>query len=160
MTMPKDMPGDAGQAYARLSGVTRPTLDDLKLMVLLEASGQAFYSGLAQAAPEGEVRALLEKNGQEELGHAHRVSHVIEHLFKERFPVPAPADNPYYQVPQGLALDPGLLEGIAAGEFGGEALYESWAVSLADDTAAKLLRQNGKEETRHGERIKEILARL
>jgi len=160
MSMTDALPSKGGVAYAKLVNVETPTIDDLKLMVLLEAAGQGLYGGLADAAPNEAAKALLERNGREELAHAHRVSRVIEHLWGERVPVPAPEDNPLYERPQITALSRDELEGLMQAEMGGEALYDTWARNLKDDVAAKLLRQNGVEETRHGERMKEVLALL
>ncbi len=160
MTDLAGMPQTPEAASAHLFSVTNPTLADLKLMVMLEAAGQGFYDGLAAAAPSDAVKELLARNGQEELAHAHRVSRVIGLVHGEEFAVPAPAENPFYLVPQGLALNAGLLGMIIHGEDSGEALYENWAKSLDNDEAARLLRQNGKEETRHAERARQAMALL
>jgi len=149
------MPKTVAEASAYIFTVKTPTLDDFKVMVLLEAAGQGFYAALADAAPTDQIRGLLARSGQEEVGHAHRVSRVIRHVFGEEFAVPEPHENPYYQMPQGLALSKEMLDGITQGEIGGEALYESWAASIGDAEAARLLRQNGKEERGHGERAQE-----
>ena len=109
--------------------VTNPTVDDLKVMVMLEASGQGFYEALAEAAPSEEIRALLSKNGQEEMGHAHRVARVIKQVFGEDFAVPGPDENPYYMKPAGMAVTKELLDTITQGEIGGEALYEGLGCS-------------------------------
>lgn len=159
-TLPANAPDSFESALERLASVATPDLDDFKLMVYLEAGGQGFYAGLADSAPSDAIKELLEKSGREELAHAHRVSRVIEKLSGEAFGVPEPADNPYHAPPQGLAITADLLKTIAEGEYGGEALYEGWAASLDDDEAAKLLRQNGKEERMHGERAEEIIGLL
>ncbi len=159
-TLPANAPDSFESALEYLGSITTPSLDDFKLMVYLEAGGQSFYAGLADSAPNDAIKALFEKSGREELAHAHRVSQVIEKLTGETFGVPEPTDNPFYDPPQGLAITSELLETIAEGEFGGEALYEGWAASVDDDEAAKLLRQNGKEERMHGERAKEIIGML
>lgn len=159
-TLPADMPDTFESALEHLASVAVPTMDDFKLMVYLEAGGQGFYAGLAEGAPNDDIKALFEKSGREELAHAHRVSRVIEKLSGETFGVPEPADNPYYAPPQGLAVTAELLATIAQGEFGGETLYEGWAASVDDEEAAKLLRQNGKEERMHGERAEEIIGLL
>lgn len=154
------MPKNAEEASAYIFSVKTPTLADFKVMVLLEAAGQGFYSALAEAAPNDEIRALLSRSGQEEVGHAHRVSRVIRKIYGEDFAVPDPADNPYYRLPQGLTLSKEMLNGITQGEIGGEALYEGWAGTVDDEEAARLLRQNGKEERRHGERAQEAIGLL
>ena len=149
------MPKNATEASTYIFTVTKPTLDDFKVLVLLEAAGQGFYRALADAAPSDAIKSLLGKSGAEELGHAHRVSRVIRLLFGEEFAPPEPADNPYYMMPQGLVLSKEMLDGITQGEIGGEALYEGWASSIGNEEAARLLRQNGKEERGHGDRAQE-----
>jgi hypothetical protein len=58
-------------------------------------------------------------------------------------------------MPEGLVLSKEMLDGITQGEIGGEALYEGWAAGIGNDEAARLLRQNGKEERGHGDRAQE-----
>lgn len=150
-----NMPKTAAEAGNYIFTVGQPTLDDLKVMVMLEAAGQGFYAALAEAAPTAEIRALLEKSGREEMGHAHRVARVIKHIFGEDFAVPAPEQNPYYTKPAGLSVTPELLDSITQGENAGEALYDGWATRLGDAEAARQLRQNGAEERGHGERAQQ-----
>ncbi|HTJ64931.1 MAG TPA: ferritin family protein [Alphaproteobacteria bacterium] len=156
----ENMPKDATAAGAYIFTVTKPTLDDLKVMVMLEAAGQGFYASLCDAAPNDAVRALLAKNGQEEMGHAHRVARVIKQVFGEDFAIPAPDENPYFMKIPGLACDAEMLNGITQGEIAGEALYDSWATALGDEEAARQLRQNGKEERGHGDRAQQAIALL
>jgi rubrerythrin len=158
--LPAHLPQDVQGASAYIYTVETPTSDDLKVMVYLEAAGQGFYSAFADAAPNDEVRAIMSRNGQEEVGHAHRVSRVLKMVFDEDFAVPEPAENPYYAKPEGMTITPDLLNGIAAGEIAGDALYEKWAANLGHDDAARLLRQNGKEEKGHGERMQRAAALL
>lgn len=155
--LPDNAPDGAGAAFARINAVTAPTIDDLKLMVFLEASGQAAYAELAQSAPNAEVRQLLEANGREELAHAHRVSKVIKLLSGEDFAVPDAAANRYAKT-SGRKVDRAMLEMLVAAENGGCSLYETWADNTAHPEAASLLRQNGKEETRHSERAQQAIA--
>ena len=154
------MPKTAAEASTYIFSVTKPTLDDLKVMVMLEAAGQGFYEALCEVAPNAEIRALLAKNGQEEMGHAHRVVRVIRQLHGVDFAIPGPDENPYYGKPAGLVVSKEMLDGITQGEIGGEALYEGWAIALGDDEVARQLRRNGKEERGHGERAQQALALL
>lgn len=158
--LPPTAPEKSGEAFALIGAVTSPTVDDLKMMVFLEASGLAAYYEIAQSAPTTEIRELLEANGREELAHAHRCSKVIKLLSGEDFPPPKDEDNRYV-APSGRALDRELLEFLVVAETGGDALYQTWADNIGHAEAAELLRQNGKEEIRHGERAKkaaELLA--
>jgi rubrerythrin len=155
--LPPSAPDTPGAAFAHINAVVSPTIDDLKLMVFLEAAGQTGYEELAATAPNEEVGRLLRANGREELAHAHRVAKVIERLSGEPFPPPAPADNPYAK-PSGRSVDRTILQYLVAAEDGGGALYDTWASHTADPEAAALLRQNAKEERLHGERATQALA--
>ena len=157
---PQNMPADFESALGYLMGVTEPTINDLKLMAYVEAGGEAFYIGLVNASPKQEIADLLAKNGREERAHAHRCKRVIEKLSGESFTVPEPADNPYYVIPEGIAVDAEMLNGLIEGELGGDALYQGWAATMQDSECADLLSQNGKEEIRHGDRCKQALALL
>jgi len=158
--LPANMPEDSDAAFAYIGTVTAPTVDDFKLMIYLEASGQGFYQALADVAPTPEISDLLARTGREEMAHAHRLQKVIEQISGESFAVPTPEENPYFAVPEGIELTEELLGTIAEGEFGGELLYEGWAQSLDNEDAAKLLRQNGKEERIHGERAQQVVGLL
>jgi rubrerythrin len=151
--LPAHLPQTIDGATAYIYGVTTPTADDLKLMVCLEAAGQGFYGAFAEAAPSDEVRAIFARNGQEELGHAHRVSRALKLVFDEEFAVPEPDQNPYYAWPKGAVITKDMLLGIAQAELAGDALYDRWAANLSHEEAGRLLRQNGKEEKGHGERM-------
>ena len=151
--LPAHLPQSVNEAATHIYTVTTPTADDLKVMVHLEAAGQGFYGAYAEAAPSDEVRAIFNKNGQEEVGHAHRVSRALKLLFGEDFSVPEPADNPYYAWPKDVVLTKDMIAGIAHQELAGDALYDLWATNLAHEEAGRLLRQNGKEEKGHGERM-------
>ncbi len=152
--LPASAPEKAGEAFAHINAVTSPSLDDLKVMVFLEASGLAAYNELAKSAPNDEVRGLLEANGREELAHAHRVAKVIKILSGEDFPPPEPRDNRHVG-PIGRPLDRDLLTYLVTAEDNGEALYQTWADNIGNAEAAALLRQNGQEELRHGERARQ-----
>jgi rubrerythrin len=157
--LPATAPASAGEAFAHINAVTAPSLDDLKLMVFLEASGQSAYFELAETTANPEVRKLLQANGREEMAHAHRVASVIELLSGEPFAPPEARDNPYAK-PSGRVVDRALLQYLVTAETNGEALYDTWADNIGHAEAARLLRQNGKEEIRHGERATEAMALL
>jgi rubrerythrin len=152
--LPASAPENAGAAFAHINAVVSPTIDDLKLMVFLEASGLSAYHELARSAPNDEVRSLLEANGREEMAHAHRVAKVIKILTGEDFPPPSAEDNRYVG-PVGRPVDRDLLNYLVTAEDNGNALYQAWAENIGNAEAAELLRQNGKEELRHGERAKQ-----
>lgn len=158
--LPAGMPQTSEAAFAYIGTIDRPSVDDLKLMVCLEASGLSFYKALAAGAPSKAIGDLLAANGREEMAHARRLQKAIEILSGETFDIPAPDANPYDTAPATLPVDEALLDNMAKGEFGGELMYEGWAAKIGNDEVAKLLRQNGKEERRHGERAQQAKALL
>jgi rubrerythrin len=159
--LPVGAPQTISEAFGYINGVTAPTLDDLKLMVLLEAAGLELYRGISAGSDNAALVALLDHNGREELAHAHRVSKAIKVISGEDFAPPECADNPYLSGPMlEVPLTAEGLRGLAQGEFGGEQLYESWAANSANAEAARLFRLNGKEEAEHGNRLLEAAALL
>jgi rubrerythrin len=158
--LPAHLPQTVDGAAAYIYSVTKPSADDLKLMVCLEAAGQGYYGAYAEATANDEVGAIFRKNGQEEMGHAHRVSRALKLLYDEDFGVPEPADNPYYAWPTGIVLSKEMIGGIADQELAGDVLYDLWATNLGHEEAGRLLRLNGKEEKGHGERMRRAAAML
>jgi rubrerythrin len=157
---PENMPADFETALNYLMAVTAPTINDFKLMTFVETGGEAFYAGLAKGAPNEKIKDLLNQNGREERAHAHRLKRVIEKMTGDSFAVPAPADNPYYVEPQGILVDKDFLNYLIEAENTGDSVYEIWASAVDDEECAAWLRQNGKEEVRHGERAKEAIGYL
>ena len=152
--LPAGAPATIGEAFAHINAVTAPSLDDLKVMVLLEAAGLDMYRGMLPGTDNAEVAALLEHNGREEMAHAHRVAKAIVAICGENYPPPAAADNPYLAGPIPSApITAEALRGLAQGEFAGEGLYERWAANCGNPEAARLFRLNGGEERDHGERL-------
>ena len=154
--LPAGAPTTMGAAFAHINSVTSPSLDDLKVMVLLEAAGLTLYEGLAAETDNAAVVALLQHNGREELAHAHRVAKAIHAISGETFPPPPAQDNPYLveALPK-MSVTADTLKGLAQGEFGGEHLYERWAENIGNVEAALQFRQNGREESEHGNRLLE-----
>jgi rubrerythrin len=158
--LPRQMPRDGMNAYAYFLTVTHPSIDDLKGMMFLEASGQGLYDGLAALTDKEEAREILARNGREERAHAHRLRRAIRVLSGEIVAVPAPQDNPYHGALGFDALTTKVLEGLVGAELDGENLYNIWADGVGNDDAARLLRQNGREERRHGERVRKVMSLL
>ncbi len=159
--MEQDTAPEAGAAFAKLTEKKSLSKDDFKTLALLEAAGQMFYDAMADAAPNETVKKLLARNGQEEMAHAHRLKRVIKVLYDEDFEIPANASNPFCQAPMAaMVINKQSLAVIAEGEAAGEGFYDGWASHVGNDEAAKLLRLNGKEEGRHGERAKEAISLL
>ncbi len=161
VSIPEGSPQTLGAAFGHIYTIDKPTIDDLKVMVLVEAAGQTLYAETAKGTDHPGVKDLLNHNGREEMAHAHRVSKAIKALTGEDFPPPAAEDNPYLEGPiPSTPVTPEGLEKTAEAEFGGEALYAKWADSIGNDEAAALFRQNGKEESDHGNRLMDAAALL
>ncbi len=157
-----DMPKTTGEAFARIGtfkdgGVT---IDDLKLLALAEAIGKALYDDMATRAPNAEVKALLERHGDEELRHGHRLSQAIEILTGEPFPIPPVDQIPFYTPLDPMPVTREALRGLAQGEFGGKELYNGVASSFTDPRAIALFNLNGDEEAEHGRAILAIVDQL
>ncbi len=154
VTLPAGSPQTLGEAFGHIYTVEKPTMDDLKVMVLVEAAGLTLYENTAKGTDNQAVKDLLLHNGREEMAHAHRVSKAIRAISGEDFPPPAAADNPYLKgsIPTTPVTPEGLIKTSEA-EFGGDALYARWADAIGNEEAAALFRQNGKEESDHGNRL-------
>jgi rubrerythrin len=154
VTIPAASPQTLGEAFRHIYTVETPSIDDLKVMVLVEAAGLTLYAETAKGTDNQAVKDLLNHNGREEMEHAHRVSKAIRAISGEDFPPPDAADNPYLKgtIPSTPVTAEGLIKTSEA-EFGGDALYERWASGIGNEEAAALFRQNGKEESDHGNRL-------
>ena len=159
-SIPSGYPTDQIEAFSLLGTRPRLSIDDMKILALLEAAGETFYLAAAEAVDNADAKELLRRNGQEERGHAHRLLKAIELLGGE-FKLPADTDNPYIQ-PMDLAgiINADLLNIIEQSEKDGDLQYQVWADAESNEQVAKALRQNGVEETRHGERVAQVLALL
>jgi hypothetical protein len=159
--IPAGAPSTIGEAFAKIAGVAKPSVDELKVMVLLEAAGQELYRHMATGTDHAGVIAILDHNGREELAHGHRVAKAIRAISGEDYLPPAAADNPYLAGPIPTApVTAAALRGLAQSEVAGEVLYETWASNIGNEEAARLFRQNGKEEVEHGDRLLEAAALL
>ena len=154
--LPETIPADFMAALAHLGAKDKLSVDDMKLMVLLETAGDPLYQKLASLAPDGEATELLLKNGREETAHAHRLKRAIEISTGEAYELPSLDENPYAEPPPFVELTPELLGGFVAGEKNGDAGYQKWADNEANPEIAELFRLNGREETRHGERVARV----
>ena len=121
-SLPAEIPADLGAAMARLGSVDKMSADDMKLMVLLEMSGEPLYEGLAALVDDAEAKELLLANGREETAHAHRLKKAIEIVTGEPYALPTMAENPFAEPPAFPAVSPELLQGVVAGENSGDAM--------------------------------------
>ena len=157
-----DMPKTTGEAFARIGAFKDGgvTVDDLKLLALAEAIGKALYDEMASRAPNVEVKALLERHGDEESRHGHRLSEAIEILTGEPFPIPPIEQIPFYTPLDPMPVTREALRGLAQGEFGGKDLYNGVASSFTDPRAIAIFNLNGDEEAEHGRALLAILDML
>ncbi len=160
-SLPDGYPSAPMEAFGFLK--TRPQLSvpDLQVLAMIEGWGEAFYRTLAQGVGDAEAKALLTRNAQEERGHAHRLLQAIVLKGGAPFTLPEAADNPFLQGGLGgLALTGELMAMLEQGEVDGDLTYQAWADVEPHPEVAKLLRQNGAEETRHSERVAQVRRRL
>ena len=155
--LPAGYPEEAFAAFAYLKDRKELSVDDLKVLALIECYGEALYFRLADSVSHPEAKALLRRNGQEERGHAHRMLKAIRLKTGETYELPADAENPFFRnLPSEMACDTGIIGALEAGEADGDLTYQAWADSEANADVAELLRQNGREESRHGQRATEV----
>lgn len=156
--LPEGAPNTLFEAFAHIAQLDKPSVDDLKVMVLIEAAGQELYEDMAAGVDNEEVRALFRRSGREELAHAHRVSKAIGEITGAEYTVPEASENPYLATPiPPKQVTREMVSGLIEAEYGGEDLYERWASNCDNEKAAALFRQNGKEESQHGDRLKTVL---
>ncbi len=155
--LPSGYPTDQREAFSLLSTRAKLSIDDIKVLALLEAAGEAFYLAMAEAVPQAEAKALLARNGQEERGHAHRLLKAITLLGETGYALPENAENPYIQpMPMQGPISDGFFAMLQQGEQDGDLQYQSWADAESNAEVAKIYRQNGSEETRHAERVERV----
>lgn len=159
--LPPHAPRSTGEAFAYVNGLKNgATVDDLRIMALVEAMGQQLYVDLASGSNDPEVKRLLIQNGREELGHAHRLVKVIRILTGEDFPLPPIEENPVYTPLGSVTLTKQFLQNIMAAEYDGENLYAGIASSFDNPEVKALLAQSGREEVEHGRRVEQAMALL
>lgn len=158
--IPEGRPTKLYDAFAYIGTVTRPTIDDLKLMVLLEAAGKAMYDDLAEDVAAPELQQLLRASGREEWLHAERMSRAVEILSGAAYPVPSHTQNPYMVDWVKPRLTRELADNLALAEAAGEAMYGGWADGIGNAEVAALFRQSGREETDHARRLEKIATLL
>ena len=156
-SLPEEMPTDYGAALARLARAERLSVDDMKLMILLETAGEPLYAKLAEGVEPAEAKELLRQNGREETAHAHRLKRAIEKKTGAPYALPTLAENPYSTPPPFPSVNAALLAGVQDGETAGDEMYQRYADHEPDPEIAEWLRQNGREELRHRERVSRVI---
>ena len=155
-TITEGYPASACEAIALLQTRPQLSINDMKVLALIEQSAEGFYLDLARAAGNPEVAALLERNGHEERGHAHRLVKALGAL-GETFTLPPVEQNPFHQPMHCESLDRDFLTCLVQAEQGVDSSYQTWADHASNSEVEKILRQNGKEETGHGARVSQAL---
>ena len=147
---------DFFSASAKLAACTELDIEAMELLYRLEISGDNFYSALADRIGNDEAGDLLRKNGREEIGHARRVQRAIGIKIGKPYEPSAEVQTPFViPLPDEIGLE--LFPIIVKAELDGDAGYQHWADTETDPDVIELLRQNGREETVHGERVAKAL---
>lgn len=160
LQFPSGYPEAAGAAYANLCAKDRLELDDLRVLALVEASGKAGYGAIAELTDNAEIKDLLNKNGREEVGHAHRILKAISILTGTLYELPDDENNPLIQPSPVKAITPELVKAFIQAEMEGEVNYNRWADNESNEEVAKIYRLIGADERRHAGRAEQILALL
>jgi rubrerythrin len=150
---------DFATAAMALAGVEQLDIAAMEMLYRLECSGEDFYNLLADRIDDERAADLFRRNGREELGHARRIQRAIS-LKLGRDYEPDATTLTRFEVTLPDAISPELLPAIVQGEIAGDAGYQKWADNEPDSEVARLLRLNGREETRHGERVTQAIAIL
>jgi rubrerythrin len=146
-------------ASQTLGQVETLDVEAMELLVRLEHSGKVFYDALADRIDDDEAAELLRRNGREETGHARRVLRALVIKAGDGY-VPSPAVDEPLTVNLPDTIDAAILPHLVAGEINGDAGYQAWADHESDPEVARLLRLNGREETKHAERLEQVMAIL
>ena len=134
-------------------------VDAMRVMYRVEMAGETFYEQIAAGVDNDEAAQLLLRNGREERGHAERIRRAIGIKLGQPYePEGVDLEPLAVDVPEMRPLD--LLPGVADGEIAGDAGYQRWAENESDPGVARLLRQNGREETRHSKRVVQAIGIL
>ncbi len=146
-------------AAAALGSLETLDVEAMRFVYRVERSGEAFYVKIAERLASSEAADLLRKHAREERGHAERLRRAIARKLGRAWE-PEASDLAPYAVPLPDAIPAALLQGIVQGELDGDAGYQRWADRESDPEIQKLLRQNGREETGHAERVRQAIALL
>lgn len=154
-----DQHEDFFAAVTAMTGLEQLDVAALRLVYRIERAGETFYNLLAERIGNAEAADLLRRNGREERAHAERIRKVLGIKLGHDYEPTAEDQAPYaIALPPTVGVD--LLPLIVQGELAGDADYHRWAEREPDPEAQRLLRQNGREETQHGERVKQVIALL
>jgi len=150
---------DFASANAAVAAADELDVPTMEILVRVEATGEAFYDLLAERIGNDEAAELLRRNGREEMGHARRIQRAIAIKAGDGYVEPADITEP---LPVSLpdTVDLKILPFIVSGELEGDSGYQAWADKEDDPEVARLLRLNGREETKHAQRLEQVIAIL
>lgn len=131
-------------------------IETAELLIRVENSGDVLYNALAERLNNEEAAELLRKNGREEVGHARRMMKVLSLKLGTEY-VPSAEVLEKFEVDLPDSLDASSLPMIVEGELQGDIGYQKWASHETDPEIIELLLRNGREETKHAERIKQAI---
>lgn len=134
-------------------------IETAELLIRVENSGDVLYNALAERIDNEEAAELLRRNGREEVGHARRMMKVISLKTGTEY-VPPPEVLEKFEVDLPDSIDASALPMIVEGELQGDVGYQKWAAAETDPEVIELLLRNGREETKHAERVKQAIAIL
>ena len=147
---------DFFSASVQLFSITHLDVRAMELLYRVEMSGDHFYQQLAATMTNPRVAELLQRNGREETGHARRIRKAV--ALKQPDYVEPPELSQLFTVSLPDTIDAALFEAIVSAELQGDAGYQAWADNEPDPEIKTLLLRNGREETIHGERVREAIA--
>ncbi|CAM8621915.1 Rubrerythrin [Acidimicrobiia bacterium] len=150
---------DFFEATARIGAAETLDLETAELLIRVENSGDVLYNELASRLDNEEAAELLRRNGREEVGHARRVMKILSLKLGTEY-VPSAEVMEKFTVDLPDSVDASALPMIVEGEMQGDIGYQKWAAAETDPEVIKLLLLNGREETKHAERIKQAIAIL
>jgi len=147
------------EATMAIGAAEKLDIETAELLIRVENSGDVLYNALAERLNNEEAADLLRKNGREEVGHARRMMKVISLKTGTEY-VPSAEVLEKFEVDLPESLDASSLPMIVEGELQGDIGYQKWASHETDPEVIELLLRNGREETKHAERIKQAIAIL
>jgi rubrerythrin len=150
---------DFFEATARIGAAETLDMETAELLIRVENSGDVLYNELASRLDNEEAAELLRRNGREEVGHARRVMKILSLKLGTEY-VPSAEVMEKFTVDLPDSIDASALPMIVEGEMQGDIGYQKWAAAETDPEVIKLLLLNGREETKHAERIKQAIAIL
>jgi rubrerythrin len=151
-----DSPMNFFEATMAIGAAEKLDIETAELLIRVENSGDVLYNELASRLNNEEAADLLRKNGREEVGHARRMMKVLSLKLGTEY-VPSAEVLEKFEVDLPDSLDASSLPMIVEGELQGDIGYQKWASHETDPEIIELLLRNGREETKHAERIKQAI---